>query len=145
MKRERVNGRVIIQISIMWVFVLAIILTSIIAFFRNRIFATNVVKEDTLSVVEPNQNSVDILKLMVENNYSNKKLVNEERKIDFNKQEIQDDQLPKGEKKVIQKGKKGTKQVKALQQFENNVFISEEILESNTITEPIDKITHIGT
>ena len=60
MKKERVNGRVIIQISIMWVFVLAIILTSIIAFFRNRIFATNVVKEDTLSVVEPNQNSVDI-------------------------------------------------------------------------------------
>ena len=116
MKRERVNGRVIIQISIMWVFVLAIILTSIIAFFRNRIFATNVVKEDTLSVVEPNQNSVDILKLMVENNYLNKKLVNEERKIDYNKQEILDDQLPKGEKKV-----------------------------SNIITEPIDKITHIGT
>ena len=54
MKKERVNGRVIIQISIMWVFVLAIILTSIIAFFRNRIFATNVVKEDSLSAVEPN-------------------------------------------------------------------------------------------
>ena len=73
MKKERVNGRVIIQISIMWVFVLAIILTSIIAFFRNHIFATSIVKEEKISVVEPNQNAVDILKLMVENNYSNKK------------------------------------------------------------------------
>ena len=70
---------------------------------------------------------------MVENNYSNKKLVDEQRKIEFNKQEIQDDQIPKGEKVVKQKGKKGEKQVKALQQFENNTFISEEILES-TIT-----------
>ena len=145
MKRERVNGRVIIQISIIWVFIIAIIATLVIAFFRNRIFATNVVKEEEVSEVEPNQNAVDILKLMVENNYSNKKLVNEERKIDYIKQEIPDDQLPKGEKKVIQKGKKGKKQVKALQHFENNVFISEEILETNTTIEPVDKITHIGT
>ena len=145
MKKERVNGRVIVQISIMWVFVLAIILTSIIAFFRNHIFATSIVKEEKISVVEPNQNAVDILKLMVENNYSNKKLVNEERKIDFLKQEVQDDQLPKGEKKVIQKGKKGKKQVKALQQYENNKFVSEEILESIITKEPVEEITHIGT
>lgn len=145
MKKERVNGRVIVQISIMWVFVLAIILTSIIAFFRNHIFATSIVKEEKISAVEPNQNAVDILKLMVENNYSNKKLVNEERKIDFLKQEVQDDQLPKGEKKVIQKGKKGKKQVKALQQYENNKFVSEEILESIITKEPVEEITHIGT
>ena len=79
MKKERVNGRVIIQISIMWVFVLAIIATLVIAFFRNRIFATDVVKEERVSAVEPNQNAVDILKLMVENNYTNKKIVIEER------------------------------------------------------------------
>ena len=145
MKRERVNGRIIVQISIIWIFVIAIIATFVIAFFRNSIFAVDVSKDERIAAVEPNQNAVDILKLMVENNYSNKKLVNEQRKIEYNKQEIQDDQIPKGEKVVKQKGKKGKKEVKALQYFENNVFISEEILESTVTNEPIDEIVHIGT
>ena len=144
MRKEKINGRVIIQISIIWVFIIAIIATLIIAFFRNDIFAANVPKEEKL-IVEPNENKVDILQLMVENNYSNKKLVNEERKIQFNKQEIQDDQIPKGETVVKQKGKKGKKQVKALQQFENNIFVSEEILESTVTKEAVDEIKHIGT
>ena len=123
MKKESINGRIIVQISIIWIFIIAIIATLVIAFFRNSIFATNISKEENTSSVEPNENSVDILQLMVQNNYSNKKLVDEQRKIDFNKQEIQDDQVPKGEKVVKQKGKQGEKQVKALQQFENDVFI----------------------
>ena len=145
MKRERVNGRIVIQISIIWIFIAAIIATFVIAFFRNSIFATDIEKEEKFSAVEPNQNAVDILELMVQNNYSNKKIVNEERKIDFIKKEIQDDQIPKGEKQVIQKGKKGKKQVKALQQFENDSFISEEILESIVTKEPVEEIVHIGT
>ena len=145
MKKERVNGRVIIQISIIWVFIIAIVATLLIAFFHNRIFATNGYKEDKAVDVEQNENSVDILKIMVENNYSNKKIVNEERDIDFKVEETEDDQLPKGERKVIQKGKKGKNQVKALQQFENNVFISEEILESITTKMPTNEIVHIGT
>ena len=88
MKRERVNGRIVIQISIIWIFIAAIIATFVIAFFRNSIFATDIVKEEKFSAVEPNQNAVDILELMVQNNYSNKKIVNEERKIDFIKKEI---------------------------------------------------------
>ena len=83
MKRERVNGRIVIQISIIWIFIAAIIATFVIAFFRNSIFATDIEKEEKFSAVEPNQNAVDILELMVQNNYSNKKIVNEERKIDF--------------------------------------------------------------
>lgn len=145
MKKERVNGRIIIQISIIWAFIIAIIATLVIAFFHNRIFATNVSKEEKSSSIEPNQNSVDILQLMVENNYSNKKIVDEQRKIDFNKQEIQDDQVPKGEKVVKQKGKEGKKQVKALQQFENDTFISEEVLESTVTIQPVDEIIHVGT
>ena len=146
MKRERINGRTIIQISIIWVFIAAIVAVLVIAFFHNRIFAINDIKEEAkVADVEPNENSVDILKIMVENNYSNKKIVNEERKIDFLTEETEDDQLPNGERKVIQKGKKGKMQVKALQQFENNVFISEKILESIVIKEPKEEIVHIGT
>ena len=65
MKKERVNGRIIIQISIIWIFVLAIIATFLIAFFHNRIFATNGSKEEEqVADVEPNKNTVDILKIM---------------------------------------------------------------------------------
>jgi len=145
MKRERINGRIIIQISIIWLFIAAIITTFVIAFFRNRIFAANISKEEKIVAVEPNENSVDILELMVENNYSNKKLVNEKRDIEFNTTTKEDDQVPKGEKVVKQKGKKGEKQVKALQQFENDTFISEEILESTVNKEPVDEIVHNGT
>lgn len=145
MKRERINGRIVIQISIIWLFVVAIIATLVIAFFRNRIFAANISKEEKIATVEPNENSVDILELMVENNYSNKKLVNEKREIQFNTVTKDDDQVPKGEKLVKQKGKKGEKQVKALQQFENDTFISEEILESIVNKEPVEEIIHNGT
>lgn len=145
MKRERINGRIIIQISIIWLFIAAIITTFVIAFFRNRIFAANISKEEKIVAVEPNENSVDILELMVENNYSNKKLVNEKRDIEFNTTTKEDDQVPKGEKVVKQKGKKGEKQVKALQQFENDTFISEEILESTVNKEPVEEIVHNGT
>ena len=145
MKKESIDGRIIIQISIIWIFILAIIATFVVAFFRNRIFAANISKEEKIVAIEPNENSVDILELMVENNYSNKKLVNEKRDIQFNTVTKNDDQIPKGEKIVKQKGKKGEKQVKALQQFENDTFISEEILESTVTKEPVEEIVHNGT
>lgn len=146
MQKERVNGRVIIQISIIWIFIVAIIATFVIAFFHNRIFATNGTKEqENVADVEPNENSVDILQIMVQNNYSNKKIVNEEREIDYKTETKEDDQIPKDEKEVKQKGKKGKKQVKALQQYENDMFITEEILESTTTKEPVNEIVHIGT
>ena len=146
MQKERVNGRVIIQISIIWIFIVAIIATFVIAFFHNRIFATNGTREqENVADVEPNENSVDILQIMVQNNYSNKKIVNEEREIDFKTETKEDDQIPKDEKEVKQKGKKGKKQVKALQQYENDMFITEEILESTTTKEPVNEIVHIGT
>ena len=68
MKKETINGVIVIKISILWIFVLAIILTFIIAFFKNYIFATNIEKEETLNI-ERNENEVDILSLMLENNF----------------------------------------------------------------------------
>ena len=46
---------------------------------------------------------IDILSKMVENNYTNTKLVNEERKIKFEKVTEETDTLPKGEKEIKQK------------------------------------------
>lgn len=147
MKKEKMDGKIIIKISILWLFALVIIASLSIAFFKNDIFATNDYKNENkqISEIEPNENTVDILQLMVSNNYSNKKLVNEERDIEFITEKINDNQIPKGEEKIEQKGVLGKKQVKALQQFENDKFISEDIIESVTVKEPIKEIIHVGT
>ena len=74
MKKEKMDGKIIIKISILWLFALFIITSLSIAFFKNSIFATNDLKDNKpISEIEPNQNAIDILKIMVENNYSNKK------------------------------------------------------------------------
>ena len=53
MKKEKNDGKIIIKISIMWIFVLALIIGLIISFFKNYIFATNEdIEESTEEVVE---------------------------------------------------------------------------------------------
>ena len=148
MKKEKINGVIVIKISILWIFVFAMIITFVIAFFKNSIFATDESsKEISEIVVEPNENEVDILKLMVENNFLNKKLVNEERDIKFETEKKDDNQIPKGEEVVKTKGKVGKKQVTAIQNYgtDQNEFISEEIIESIVKTEPTKEIVHVGT
>ena len=146
MKKENIDGKIIIKISILWLFVVVTIATLSIAFFRNYIFATDESnKKEEIADVEPNLNTVNILQLMVENNYSNKKLVNEERKIEFKTEKKNDDQIPKGEEVVEQKGVVGTKQVKALQQYEKDTYLTEETIESIVTKDPVDEIIHVGT
>lgn len=146
MKKEQVSGKIIIKISILWIFVLAIIVTFIVAFFRNYIFATiDISKEQKQIAVEPNQNSIDILKLMIENNYSNKRLVHEERDIKFEIEKKNDNQVPKGEEVINQKGQVGKKQVTALQQYDEDKYLTEEIIESIVKKEPVKQIIHVGT
>ena len=145
MKKDKMNGKVIISVSILWIFLLAIVVTSIVAFFKNSIFATDTIKEETRVSIEPNENQVDILALMVENNYSNKKLVNEERDIEFETIKEYDDQIPKGEEIIKEKGKVGKKQVTALQQYNNDMFIKEDIIETIITKEPSKEVIHIGT
>lgn len=147
MKKENIDGKVIIKISILWLFALVIIVSLSVAFFKNNIFATNDSKESNNQEIdiEPNENAIDVLQTMVINNYSNKKIVNEERNIEFFTEKINDNQVPKGEEKVEQEGVLGKRQVKALQQFENDKFITEDIIESKIIKEPIKEIIHVGT
>ena len=149
MKKDRVNGKIILRISIFWILVLAVIVSLLTAFFKNYVFASYTDSEDSSEDeqinIEPNQNSVDILKLMVENNYENKKLVNEERSIDFTTEKQDDNQVPKGEEVVEVNGENGTKQVTALQQYNENILVGEEVIESVVTKEPTTEIIHVGT
>ena len=83
------NGDIVINISIIWIFVVIIFTICVIAFCKNHVFATNV-EEDTKTTVvafEQNQKAVNIVDIMVENTgENNKKMVNEQRNIQFNTQ-----------------------------------------------------------
>lgn len=149
MKKEKRANKIIIKINIIWIFILAIFCGLIYAFFKNNIFATDketeVSKVEAISAIEENQNAVNILELMVSNNYSNKKLINEEREVKFQTKIEKSDKLPKGEKKVKQEGKNGKIQVTAMQTFEENKFMQEEILETVLKKDAVKEIIVEGT
>ena len=149
MKKERISGKVIIRISIMWVFVLAIVVASLIAFFKNNIFAVENMQEEKeieqTVAIEENNKAVNVLELLIENNYSNKRLTKVEQEVEFEIEEIETDKLPNGERKIEQEGVVGKKQVTILQTFEDNNIISEEVMDSIVIEEPIKQIICVGT
>lgn len=146
MQKELKNGKIVIKISIMWFFLLFFVIALISAFFKNNIFATNETssrKEDIF--FEANENQIDTLKLMIENNYEDTKLVNEERKIKYDIITKETKNLPKGEKVVKQKGKNGKQQVTAIQKYQGEELIEEEIVETIVTKNPVTKIVYKGT
>ena len=137
------DGKVI-KISIMWVFIVFIIVFSIIAFFKNYILATNTNAEiEEVRVFEENQNAVNILKIMIENNDENKKLINEEREIKFETVYEENPNLPKDEEQIKQEGVDGKVKITALQEYKNGEMIKEDILESVVVEGAIKKIIYI--
>jgi len=148
MQKEFGNGKIVIKISIMWFFLLVLIIALISAFFKNNIFATNETsnqKEKQDVYFEQNENQIYMLKQMIENNYTDTKLVNEERKIKYDTITKETKNLPKGEEVVKQKGKNGKQQVTALQKYQDEELVEEEIIETIVTKNPITKIVYKGT
>ena len=136
----------IIRISIMWIFIVFVIVFSIIAFFKNYILATNTNSEiEEIKVFEENQNAINILKVMIENNDENKKLINEEREIDFETLYEENPNLPKDEEQIKQEGVKGRIKITALQEYKNGEMVKEDILESVVTEGAVQKIIYKGT
>lgn len=152
MKKNQEDGKIVIKISILWLFAFAIILALIISFFKNTILASNdendIQKEKNKTEkveIEPNNSKIDILSLMVANNDNNQTLINEEREINYQISKEFDSQLPKGEEVKVVEGKSGKKQVIALQQTLEDKTITESIMESIILEEPVTEVIHVGT
>lgn len=147
MKKEVKNGKIIIKFSLMWFFVAIIIIALIISFFKNRIFATNTEDKENETVVafEANQKSVDVIEVMLENTNSDKKMINEQRDVQFETKYEDNPNLPRDEEQVKQEGKIGKVQVTALQEYKDNQMINEEIIDSKTLEEVVTKIIYKGT
>ena len=145
--RETKNGKVIIKFSIMWFFIAIVIIMLIISFFKNRIFATNNTedKKETIVAFEENQKSVDVVQVMLENTNSDKKMVNEQREVEFETEYEENPNLPRDEEQVKQEGKNGKIQVTALQEYKNDQMVSEDIIDSNTLEDVVKKIVYKGT
>ena len=145
--KESKNGKIIIKFSIMWFFIAIIIIALLISFFKNRIFATNVQNKEEIKVAvfEENQKSVDVISVMLENTNSDKKMINEQRDVEY--QTIYEDNpnLPKDEEQVKQEGKIGKIQVTALQEYKGEELQNEDIIESKTLEEAVTKIVYKGT
>ena len=145
--KEVKNGKIIIKFSIMWFFIAIIIIALIISFFKNRIFATNTANKEEKTVVafEENQKSIDVIEVMLENTNSDKKMVNEQRDVQFETQYEDNPNLPRDEEQVKQEGKIGKIQVTALQEYKDDQMINEEIIDSKTLEEVVTKIIYKGT
>ena len=145
--KEVKNGKIIIKFSIMWFFIAIIIIALIISFLKNRIFATNTAnkEEQTIVAFEENQKSIDVIEVMLENTNSDKKMVNEQRDVQFETQYEDNPNLPRDEEQVKQEGKIGKIQVTALQEYKDDQMINEEIIDSKTLEEVVTKIIYKGT
>lgn len=145
--KEVKNGKIIIKFSIMWFFIAIIIIALIISFFKNHIFATNTAnkEEKTIVAFEENQKSIDVIEVMLENTNSDKKMVNEQRDVQFETQYEDNPNLPRDEEQVKQEGKIGKIQVTALQEYKDDQMINEEIIDSKTLEEVVTKIIYKGT
>ena len=145
--KESKDGKIIIKFSIMWFFIAIIIIALLISFFKNRIFATNVKNKEEIKVAvfEENQKSVNVISVMLENTNSDKKMINEQRDVEY--QTIYEDNpnLPKDEEQVKQEGKIGKIQVTALQEYRGEELQNEDIIESKTLEEAVTKIVYKGT
>lgn len=147
MQKELGNRKIVIKISIMWFFLLVLIIALISACFKNIIFATNEIsnqKETQYVYFEQNENKIDTLKLMIQNNYTDTKLINEERKIKYDTITKETKNLPKGEDVVKQEGENGKRKVTAIQKYQGEELVEEEIIETIVTKNPVTKIVYKG-
>ncbi len=145
--KEKEEGTIVIKFSIVWFFIAIIIIGLLVSFFRNNIFATNDNKEKEENIVafEENQKAVDVVQIMLTNTGSDKKMVNEQRDVEFKTEYEDNPNLPKDEEQIKQEGKVGKIQVTALQEYVNNEIVNEEIVESITLEEVVNQIIYKGT
>ncbi len=98
-------------------------------------------------VLEKNENAIELEEILLENVsvLKSKEYAEEERLIEFDVTYNENPNLPEGEEVVTREGVNGKERVKAIKSYENNVLVSEEILESIVLEDFIPQIVDKGT
>lgn len=98
-------------------------------------------------VLEKNENAIELEEILLENVsvLKSKEYAEEERSIEFDVTYNENPNLPEGEEVVTREGVNGKERVKVIKSYENNVLVSEEILESIVLEDFIPQIVDKGT
>lgn len=98
-------------------------------------------------ILEKNENAIELEEILLENVsvLKSKEYAEEERPIEFEVIYNENSNLPEGEEVVTREGLNGKERVKVIKSYENNVLVSEEILESVMLEECVPQIVDKGT
>lgn len=98
-------------------------------------------------VLEKNENAIKLEEILLENVsvLKSKEYVEEERLIEFEVTYNENPNLPEGEEVVTEEGVNGKERVKVIKSYENNVLVSEEILETVVLENFVPQIVDKGT
>ncbi len=98
-------------------------------------------------ILEKNENAIELEEILLENVsvLKSKEYAEEERPIEFEIIYNENSNLPEGEEVVTREGVNGKERVKVIKSYENNVMVSEEILESLVLEEYISQVVDKGT
>jgi len=141
---------------------ITMIIVAITFFFSTNIFAKtiseNIVDKQEVSQdkndkdltevnIEKNQNAIQLENILMENIsvLKSKEYAEEIRELDYETIYKENPSLPDGEKVVVKKGENGKQKVKTIKLYENNQFISENILEKIIIENYNEEVVDVGT
>ena len=106
-------------------------------------------KESTAEnvVLESNENAIMLEDILLENVsvLKSKEYAEEERPIEFETEYTENAKLPEGEQIITQEGVNGKQQVTVIKSYENNVFVSENILDTVIMENYIPQKVDVGT
>lgn len=104
-------------------------------------------QEQSEVILEKNENAIELEEILLENVsvLKSKEYAEEERPIEFEIIYNENSNLPEGEEVVTREGVNGKERVKVIKSYENNVMVSEEILESLVLEEYISQVVDKGT
>jgi len=146
--------QIIVMITIAIVAITFIFSTSI---FAKTISDNNTEKQEEVEtksmtnsekiILEKNENVIQLEEILMENVsvLKSKEYAEEVRPVEFEVKYNENPNLPEGEEIVVREGIAGKQKVTAIKYYENNEFVSENILEQTTLEKATEQIVDIGT
>ena len=130
--------------AILGILFLILFFTSI---HSNYIFATTGKEKVAISTFEENNNQINIMNVISENisETTKKEIITKEVEINYETIYKDNDKLPKGEEKIIQTGKFGSKEQTIIKNYENGEIVSENVINEKILSNPTSLVIEVGT
>lgn len=113
----------------------------------NYIFATTEKEKVAINNFEENDNTINMMEI-ISNNISEttkKEIITKEVEINYETVYIDNNKLPKGEEKIVQVGKFGSKEQTLIKSYENGEIVSENVINEKLLSNPISLVIEKGT